>query len=82
MPEEIITNEAVTIYSDVNRFYGNNLSSRKATVNDAGNFNVLEITYCWNLKKDKTFNKIGVPIPKGSLKGAIFLHEKLMNRTN
>ena len=59
--------------------YGNNLWLGKITVNDAGSFNVLEITYCWNTSKGKTFNEIRVPIPKGSLKEAIFLQEKLMD---
>ena len=60
----------------------NNLWLGKITVNDAGNFNVLEITYCWNRGKGKAFNEIKVPIPKGSLKEAIFLQEKLMNEKN
>jgi len=80
MPEVIITNEAVIVNGRVNRFYGNNLWLGKVTVNDTGSFNVLEITYCWNITKGKTFNEITVPIPKGSLKEAIFLQEKLMNK--
>ena len=80
MPEVIITNEAVIVNGYVNRFYGNNLWLGKVTVNDAGKFNVLEITYCWNISKGKAFKEIRVPIPKGSLKEAIFLQEKLMNK--
>ena len=80
MPEIIITNEAVIVNGHVNRFYGNNLWLGKVTVNDAGKFNVLEITYCWNIRKGKAFNEIRVPIPKGSLKEAIFLQEKLMDK--
>ena len=80
MPEVIITNEAVIVNGHVNRFYGNNLWLGKVIVNDAGNFNVLEITYCWDTRKGRAFNEIKVPIPKGSLKEAIFLQEKLMNK--
>lgn len=77
MPEVIITNETVIINGHLNRFYGNNIWLGKINVNDAGNFNVLEITYCWNTRNGKTQNEITVPIPKGSLKEAIFLQEKL-----
>ena len=77
-PEVIITNEAVIINGHLNRFYGNNIWLGKITVNDAGSFNVLEITYCWNTRSGQAFNEIRVPIPKGSLKEAIFLQEQLM----
>ena len=82
MPEVIITNEAIIVNGHVNRFCGNNLWLGKITVNDAGNFHVLEVTYCRNSNKGKTFNEIRVPIPKGSLKEAIFLQEKLLNEKN
>ena len=80
MPEVIITNEAVIVNGQVNRFYGTNVWLGRVTVNDTGKFNILEITYCWKMRKGKSFNEIRVPIPKGSLKEAIFLQEKLMNK--
>ena len=79
MPEVIVTNEAVIVNGHLNRFYGNNLWLGKVTVNDAGSFNVLEITYCWFTRSGQSFDEIRVPIPKGSLKEAIFLQERLMN---
>jgi hypothetical protein len=78
MPEVIITNEALIVNGYMSRFSGNGLWLAKITVNDAGSFNVLEITYCWNTTRGKNFDEIRVPIPKGSLKEAIFLQEKLM----
>jgi hypothetical protein len=78
MPEVIITSEALIINGYMSRFSGNGLWLAKITVNDAGSFNVLEITYCWNTTRGKNFDEIRVPIPKGSLKEAIFLQEKLM----
>ena len=79
MPEVIITNVAIIVNGHMNRFYSNNLWLGKVTVNDAGAFNVLEITYCWNTRSGQSFDEIRVPIPKGSLKEAIFLQERLMN---
>jgi uncharacterized membrane protein HdeD (DUF308 family) len=79
MPEVIITNEAVIVNGRMNRFYGNNLWLGKVAINEAGSFNVLEITYCWYTRGGETFDELRVPIPKGSLKEAIFLQEKLMN---
>ena len=79
MPEVIISNEAVIVNGHMNRFYGNNVWLGKVTVNDAGSFNVLEITYCWHTRSGQSFDEIRVPIPKGSLKEAIFLQERLMN---
>jgi hypothetical protein len=79
MPEVLITNEAVIVNGHMNRFYGNNLWLGKVTVSDAGSFNVLEITYCWYTRSGQSFDEIRVPIPKGSLKEAIFLQERLMD---
>jgi hypothetical protein len=79
MPEVIITSEVLIINGYMSRFSGNELRLAKITVNDAGSFNVLEITYCWNTTRGKNFDEIRVPIPKGSLKEAIFLQEKLMS---
>ena len=79
MPEVIITNEALIVNGYMSRFSGNGLWLAKITVNDAGYFNVLEITYCWSTTRGKNFDEIRVPIPKGSLKQAIFLQEKLIS---
>ena len=79
MPEVIITNEALIVNGYMSRFSGNGLWLAKITVNDAGSFNVLEITYCWSTTRVKNFDEIRVPIPKGSLKEAIFLQEKLIS---
>ena len=80
IPEVIVTNNAVIINGHSNQFLGNNLTLGKVSVNDAGKFNLLEITYGWQTKKGKTFDEIRVPIPKGSLKEAIFLQEKLSSK--
>ena len=80
IPEVIVTNNAVIINGHSNQFLGNNLTLGKVSVNDAGKFNLFEITYGWQTKKGKTFDEIRVPIPKGSLKEAIFLQEKLSSK--
>ena len=81
IPEVIVTNKAVIVNGNSNQFLGTNLMLGKVSVNDAGRFNVLEITYGWQTKKGKTFDEIRVPIPKGSLKEAIFLLEKLSTKS-
>jgi hypothetical protein len=42
-------------------------------------FNILEFTYCWSTRSGKTYDEIRVPIPKGNLKEAISLQERLMD---
>jgi hypothetical protein len=78
LPEVIITNQSVIVNGRMNRFYGNNLWLGKVEIKETKAFNILEITYCWSTRRGETFDEIRVPIPKGSLKEAIYLQEKLM----
>lgn len=78
MPEVLITNEAIIVNGKMNCFYGNNLWLGKVSINETVDFNILEITYCWNTRKGKSMDEIRVPIPKGYLKEAIKVQEMLM----
>lgn len=78
MPEVIITNQSVIVNGHMNRFYGNNLWLGKVSIKEIKAFNILEFTYCWTTRRGETFDEIRVPIPKGSLKEAIYLQERLM----
>lgn len=80
IPEVIITNEAVIINGLSKHFLGQRLILGKISVNDTGEFNLLEITFGWQTKNGNCFDEIRVPIPKGSLKEAIFLQERLSNK--
>lgn len=77
-PEVIITTEAIVVNGRMNRFYGNNLWLGKVEVKEVEAFNILEVTYCWGTRRGKSFDEIRVPIPKGSLKEAIKVQDKLM----
>ncbi|TAL51794.1 MAG: hypothetical protein EPN92_00140 [Chitinophagaceae bacterium] len=78
MPEVIITPDAVLVNGHFNRFYGNNLWLGKVDVKDTGKMNVLEITYCWLTRTGETSEEIRIPIPKGKIREAIEVQEKLM----
>jgi len=79
MPEVIITNQSVIVNGHMNRFYGNNLWLGKVSIKEEKAFNILEFSYCWNTRRGESFDEIQVPIPKGSLKEAIYLQERLMD---
>lgn len=79
MPEVIITNQSVIVNGHMNRFYGNNVWLGKVSIKEVKAFNILEFTYCWSTRSGETFDEIRVPIPKGNLKEAIYLQERLMN---
>jgi hypothetical protein len=79
MPEVIITNQSVIVNGHMNRFYGNNLWLGKVSIKEVKAFNILEFTYCWSTRSGETYDEIRVPIPKGNLKEAISLQERLMD---
>jgi MFS family permease len=76
--EVIIMAEAVLINGKLNRFYGDNLWLGGVEIKDAGELNVMEITFCWNTRGGKTFDEIRFPVPKGRLREAIKVQEQLM----
>jgi hypothetical protein len=78
MPEVIITNQSVIVNGHMNRFYGNNLWLGKVSIKEVKAFNILEFTYCWSTRSGETYDELRVPIPKGNLKEAIGLQERLM----
>lgn len=82
MPEVIITADAVMVNGHYNRFYGDNLWLGKVDVKDTGKMNILEITYCWNTRSGQSSEEIRVPVPKGKIREAIEVQEKLMAERN
>lgn len=78
LPEVIITSDTVLVNGHLNRFYGNNVWLGHTQIKEVRDINILEITYCWKTKRGKTFDEIRVPIPKGKLREAIAVQEKLM----
>ncbi len=67
-PEAVWTNERNEIFAEGQRHF------QRANIRDAGRLNVLEICY----EDGSTSQEIRIPIPKGKLREAIELQEKLL----
>lgn len=73
IPEIKIANDRVWINSEKKLFKGQNKQFREIKILDAGNINILEISYT----QEYTIKKINVPIPKGKLREAFVVQEGL-----
>jgi hypothetical protein len=71
-----LTDQSVTMAEKKKYFSGPVTELRRVEIYDKKNFNVMIITY--EIVSKKQFNEIRVPIPKGKLKEAIDVQEKLM----
>lgn len=78
IPEIRISSKRVWFNEAHEPFHDNNRSFRKINIQDAGKLNVMEISYDRRDKKGKTASEIRIPIPKGKLREAIAVQERLM----
>ena len=70
--QKIWINDAVESFSDIDRYV------KRVAITDAGKFNLLEITYSILVGGKNVSDEIRIPVPKGKLKEAIQLQEKLI----
>ena len=76
IPEIIITPDAVLTNKRQEAFHEGDRLFQRVNIRDAGKLNVMEICYeCGNRSKE-----IRIPIPKGRLREAIEVQEKLVAR--
>ena len=76
IPEVKITPEKVTIGNDHQHFSSERFRVKKIDIRDEGKVNVLTILYRQN-GADTTVNEISVPVPKGKLREAMLVQERL-----
>lgn len=69
-PESVWTNERNEAFHEGNRQF------QRVSIRDAGKLNVMEICY----EHDNNSKEIRIPIPKGKLREAIEVQEKLIAR--
>lgn len=79
VPEIMITSDNIWIGNKHHSF--NNAGSRLKRINifDAGSINVMEISYDSKTQSSLINNEIKFPVPKGKLREAISIQEKLSN---
>jgi hypothetical protein len=75
IPEIKITADRVWINNVYKPFKGANKQLIEIQIREAGNINVLEISY----RQESTVKKITLPIPKGKLREAIKVQERLLS---
>ena len=76
-PEITIGQGRVSIGNDQESFFNENRQLKRVNIHDAGKVNVLEIAYQRNDLQHTGPAEILIPVPKGKLKEAIQLQEKL-----
>ena len=76
-PEVIITYERVWIDECHEPFHTGDRQLKRINIRDAGKINVMEITYEQQHPKGTFNNDIRIPVPKGKLREAIDVEEKL-----
>lgn len=69
-PSSVWTNELHEPFDEQNRRF------RKILIHEAGNMNIMEISY----ENPQGTSQIRIPIPKGKLREAIALQEKMVER--
>jgi hypothetical protein len=75
VPEVRITPERVWIGETHHHFNTEEHDLKRVNIKDEGKFNIMEISYQWN--RSDLMNEIKIPVPKGKLKEAIEVEEKL-----
>lgn len=80
IPEVTITGQNIWIDDAVESFNDINRHLNKISILDAGNLNILEITFSVLKNGIKKSGEISVPVPKGKLMEAIQLQERLINQ--
>lgn len=79
IPEITITSVKVWIDDAQESFNNGKHKLQRINIRDAGSINVMEISYDSYNKSSAVSNEIKIPVPKGRLKEAIQVQEKLSN---
>lgn len=77
MPEVVIVNGTITVNGKSTIFQGNGIWLRKAILKENHNLNILGIAYEWKSGDDIYSDEINIPVPKGKLREAMELLDKL-----
>lgn len=78
IPEIKITPELVSIGVFQHYFNSGRHSLKQIKIREAGTINILEITFQYNNAHVKKEGEIKIPVPKGKLREAIEIEEKLL----
>ncbi|HYM92775.1 MAG TPA: hypothetical protein VET23_01440 [Chitinophagaceae bacterium] len=81
VPEVMITPEKIRVGETLQHFNNEEYSLKRINILDAGTINVMEISYYSSNRRSPGLNEIRIPVPKGKLKEAIQVQEKLSNET-
>ena len=76
-PSVTITQGKVSIDDVHEPFHGKDRQLQRINIRDAGKMNIMEISYQRNDLQDGGANEILIPVPKGRLKEAFGVEEKL-----
>ncbi|HLG38657.1 MAG TPA: hypothetical protein VI461_03275 [Chitinophagaceae bacterium] len=79
-PEITITSGRVSIGDNHEPFVDGERQLKRINIHDTGNMNVMEITYQRNGLQNAGPGEIHIPVPKGKLKEAIQVQEKLLGQ--
>ncbi len=78
-PGITITHNKISIDDNHEPFHDSERRLRRVNIRDAGNMNVMEISYESPGQKGILSNEIRIPVPKGKLREAIGVQERLSN---
>lgn len=78
-PNIKITGDKVSIDDMHESFHDTERQLQRVNIHDAGKMNIMEIAYHWPDQKQKLPAEIRIPVPKGKLKEAIQVQERLSN---
>jgi hypothetical protein len=76
-PDIKITADKVSIDDKHEPFHNTERQLQRINIHDAGKMNIMEISYHWPDQAQKLPGEIRIPVPKGKLKEAIQVQEKL-----
>ena len=79
IPGITITQNKISIDENHEPFRDSERRLQKVNIRDAGKMNVMEISYDSPGQKGRLSNEIHIPIPKGKLREAIGVQERLSN---
>ena len=80
IPEVMITHERVWIDESPEPFHSNGRQLTRINIQDEDKMNVIEISYEQQHQKGSLSGEIRIPVPKGKLREAMYVQDKLTNR--
>lgn len=79
MPEVLITRHRADINGRSTVFHGSTSWIRRAELIEKEGRNMIEITYEWQTRTGYTYDEIRIPVPRGKLREAMEIRDKLLN---